>query len=186
MASQAPSVASGYFGADGKLGSTNLNSKLAADSADYSGNNAGKEVNVFVDQDGKETTTSNGGINAPVWLTNQDGSFKTDANGNKIQKTTLAFDGSEGYESSEFGNQYESGATPGKDLEVGSNEDMDNAAELGATQPSYDPKDCTMAYVGQDSTITSAKDIIVTAYDDTTAEMITATVAGGAYAGVGT
>ena len=97
------------------------------------------------------------------------------------------FDGSGGYVDESIYDEYEDGDTPGADYDAGENksDDIENASKIGATQPKYDPKDTTMAFIGTGSVITSARDITVAANDILTADLITATLAAAAKAGVG-
>lgn len=107
--------------------------------------------------------------------------------GHESENGDLVFDGTTGYRDDSFDQKYNDGNQPGKDFEVDEtqNEDLNNAQKLGPTQPSYDPKDSTSAFIGNNATVTSAGDINITAWDNLTADMVTATISGSAYAGVG-
>lgn len=152
-----------------------LADSLQGDGSRVSNNTVGHEEYVY-DSDGNKIQKRDGNGN-PIF----------DENGNPVWETQIVFDGETGYRDDSFDKEYEDGDQPGAEFQADekANSDLTNAGSMGATQPSYDPKDSTSAFIGKNAVVVSAGDINITACDNVTADMVTATISGGAYAGVG-
>ena len=135
--------------------------------------------------EGDGTRVSDNTVGHKVHKKDKDGNLMYDEQGNPIYE--MVFDGTTGYRDDSFDKEYNDEDQPGANFQPDedANEDLTNAGSLGPTQPDYDPKDSTQAFIGKNAVVTSAGDITVTAYDNLTADMVTATISGGAYAGVG-
>jgi len=176
QSSKAPGVTGSYYE---EYDGNRLAGKLEGDGTSVSNSSAGHEEYVY-------EKDSNGNL-VKVQKRDAEGNLMFDENDQPIYETQMVFDGETGYRDDSFDEEYKDGDKPGENFEAdeSSNPDLNNAGRMGPTQPDYDPTDATSAFIGKNAVVTSANDILVTAYDNMTADMVTATIAVGGYAGVG-